>query len=183
MFEQAPLGGGVGRFATVIIQMVAREIGKDRRIKMHCRHARLIQGVGGHLHGHGTRALVPQPGQPSLHGHRVQGGMGGRDEGIRIAVAQGAQQGGNARWMPQGLGQQVGATRLAVGAGDTDHPQVCRRLPEETPGQRAGMCPQVRHRHHRDGQFRQGLGPSRRIEGHGPGTVRGRVRGMVQAVA
>ena len=144
--EQPFLGGAVGSHRTVIVQMVAGQIGEYGGAERHAIDTELVQPVAGHFHGDHMRALAAEIRQCALHRHRVRRGVGSVGQGAEKAVADRTDQ---CRLLPQqgeGLRQPGGDRGLAVGAGDTDHRQRLAGLAQQKGRHHAGAGTQVRHR-------------------------------------
>jgi hypothetical protein len=64
--EQPRLGPPVAGHVAVIVEMIAGQIGKDRRIDIHAVQTPLIEGVRGRLHADEGHGLCGPVGQRSL---------------------------------------------------------------------------------------------------------------------
>ena len=135
--EQAPLGGEVVLHRRVEVEVVLGEVGEDRDGEVDRVGAAQLERVGGDLHG---AALIPGVDHLPERGLKVDGLRGGAldlplhpsDDRLH-----GAEQGAPVARGLQQRPHEEGRGRLAVGAGDPDHPQHGRRIAREA-GRRAG---------------------------------------------
>ena len=136
--EQLRLRGAIRAHRAVVVEMVARQIGEQRHREIDAVDAALIDAVRRDFHHDriGARALVQRE-------HLVQRRGVGRgirrrpDRRTEQAVAERAQHRGAASGRMQSGGDPVRGRRLAVGAGDADHPQILRRMSVDEIGDHA----------------------------------------------
>ena len=126
--EQARLGMGIVFHVAVIIEMIARQIGQHCDIERRAVDAPLREAVRGHFHCARDGTLLPVMRKTLLQLDGIGSGIERRRERAGKAVADGADDGGFAAQLRQGLRNPVRDRGLAVGAGDADHVQRARRL-------------------------------------------------------
>ena len=126
--EQPRLGVGIVVHVTVVIEMIARQVGQHRDVERRAVDAPLREAVRRHLHRARDCALLPVLRETLLQFDGVGRGVECRGERTREAVADGADDGGLAAQLRQSLRDPVRHRGLAVGAGDADHVQRARRL-------------------------------------------------------
>ena len=107
--------------------MVARKIGEEGDIEIDAAHAALIQTMRGHFHRHGPGTRRLELLQQLVQRGSIRRGVCCRRDPADQAVAQRAQDARTAAAGVERVGDPVRARRLAVGAGDADHPQASRR--------------------------------------------------------
>jgi hypothetical protein len=127
--EQLRFRGAIGRHRGVIVEMIARQIREQGDVERDTVDPALVDAVRGHLHHCGLRARRAVIGEHLLQQRGIGRRVRRRLERTDQSVAQRAQH----RSAPSG-GIEPGrnpvrARRLAVGAGDADHPQVARWMP------------------------------------------------------
>ena len=122
------LGGGIGFHRTVIVEVVAGQIGEHRDIETERRHAALVEAVGRHFHRYRAGAGLLQRGQRGLHRKRVRRGVPAALQGAVETGAEGADDAAALAEQIQYLGHQLADAGLAVGAGDADQVQPAARL-------------------------------------------------------
>ena len=132
--EQFGLGGAVGFHRTVIVEVIARQVGEHCHVEVQCGYAALLQAVGGNFHGHGASTGLLEVGKDGLHRYRIRRGVAAAFQSLMEAGTQGADDTATLAKQVQGLGQQLADAGLAVGAGDANQTQSAARLTVETPG-------------------------------------------------
>ena len=145
--EQLGLGGAVGFHRTVVVQVIARQVGEHRHIEVQRRDAALIQTVRGNLHGHGARAGLLEVGQGRLHGDRIGRGVAAALQGIVEAGAEGTDDAAALAQQVEGLRHQLADAGLAIGAGDADQAHTAARLAVKTSGNGRQLARQSLDRH------------------------------------
>ena len=156
--EQLDLGGLVGGHVAVVIEMVARQIGKHGDVEMHAGRAFLVQADRRHFDGDGLRAGVAHGGQFARQQHGVRRGIAGDvecDLAARLAQAhaQGPDDGRRFTEARQRLRQPQRARGLAIRArhAGAEHGAVGHAV--ERMGDGTGQAFQVA-----DGQLRHAPG-------------------------
>ncbi|CFU52137.1 Uncharacterised protein [Bordetella pertussis] len=145
--EQRRLGLLVALHGAVVIEMIARQVGKTRHRDADMVQPALLDADGRGLQGHRARARGTHPGQRAVHGQHIRRGQAAAQ---RLAVGQQRAQGADAAarlaHAREHLRQPLGARGLAVGAGYRHHAQVLRRTAIPFIGQRAKQGAQLRDR-------------------------------------
>ena len=161
--QQPRLGGAVGLHRAVIVQMVARQVGENRRVEAHAVDAPLVEGVRGDFHAHALGAQRAQLRQLTLQRDGIGGRVQRRGDLRRAAKAEGADIGCGTPALLERLRQQPRAGGLAVGAGDPGDGELLRGRIEEAVGDDADALAEPGHR--------RGEGAGRQLRG-----LRGAVR-------
>ncbi len=125
----------------MIVEVVAREVGECRRVEAHSRDALLIERMRGHLHAERLRAGITRLGKTTCAYLLAQA--------ADLLGRRGAYLGTLGSGRPQigGLGQQIGAGRLAVRSGERRDAKVRGRRAEEAVRERAGLASESFNRH------------------------------------
>ena len=186
--EQPRLGVGIAFHVAVVIEMIARQIGQHRHIENGAIDAPLRQAMRRYLHCTCRRTLLPIERKTLLQFDGVGRGIErGRECAGLVpewgeAIAHGADDGGFAPQLRQGLGNPVRHGSLAVGAGDADHVQRTRGFTVHVRGDFTDAGLQARH---------PGVGDGERgiplivigLPQHAVGTLRYRLCDEVAAIA
>ena len=126
--EQTRFGGFVARHIAVVVQMVARQIGKQRNFIRNAIHTPLFQSVRGHFHRHGFSALCAHVGEVAVYFNRRRRGEAGFLHRIRETNTQRAHNAARQMVFGQNLSEPLRAGGFAIGAGDCDHAHGVRWL-------------------------------------------------------
>ena len=138
--EEPLLGRRVGFHASVVIEVVTREVGEDGDIDTRAVQAPLLDADRTRLEGTGRCTLIGEAGEQTHQGGR----LGGREPGLdETAGEAGAQRADHRTARRQGLGEELGHRRLAVGSGHRDQRQALARRAADGMGQRAGQRAQA----------------------------------------
>src|SRR5690606_4173500 len=135
--EQPGLDGAVRLERTVIIEMVAREIGEHCCLEAHAGDAMLIDRVRGDFHREERDIAFAQLGEPTMHGDGVRRGVGGRLERADAAETERTGVRGGGAQLLERSGDEMRRGRLAIGAGYAQHAHAARGFLEEAGGDRA----------------------------------------------
>ena len=127
--EELRLGGAVRGHRLVIVEMIAREVGEQRDVERRAVDAALVEAVRRHLHRHRARARGVELREQLVQHRDVGRRVRRRRERADEAVAERAEHRGAAAARIERLRDPLRARRLAVGAGDADHPQLRDGLP------------------------------------------------------
>ena len=143
--EQPGLGRAVGGHVTVVIEVVAREVGERGDVEMHAIGPTLIERMRADFHRDALRACIDHAGQQCVQMQHERRRETGR---LQVAMQPGAQRaaaaGADAQQLPC-LHQQLHGGGLAIGAGDADNGNARGHAVMERIGQRAKPRAQVRH--------------------------------------
>jgi hypothetical protein len=188
--EQLQLGRFISCHAAVVVQVVARQVGKQRRVEMHAVRAAQVQCNRRDFDGQRLRARVAALRQLLRQQHGVRRGVAGRVEcrfapRIELAHAQGADNKGLAAQAAHGLAEPHGARCLAVGARHAHRVHGGIGLAVERVGDRAGLAFQVLHFQVRHLPWRVPLRVPLRAFGfqqYGGGALRNRGGNVVAAI-
>jgi hypothetical protein len=126
--EQASLGLKIPLHITVVVEMIASEVGENADVKVHTIHSRLIERMRGGFKRHSPRSGRAEIAQPllQLHGPR-RGELRGPDSVSKVMVDC-----SNDTGWPPGPAEKVldhhGGRRLAVGPRHTDDKKLSTRM-------------------------------------------------------
>ena len=126
--KQTRLGRSITGLITVIIEMIATQIGQYRNVEIATVDTILFERVRRHLHDHILATLLAKLMQAGLQSNDIRGGQTVRRQLVADAVAQSADAGAGFADARQGLGQQMGDAGLAIGASDANDGHRLRRI-------------------------------------------------------
>ena len=127
--EQPPFRRGIPFHGDVVVEMVPRQVGENRNVELHRRHAILLQRVRTDFHRHRGVPFATQCSEPALHGYRILGGQPGAGQARDVAPPDRAHIG-----RIQQRGALISDRCLAVRARDADAGQGGARIAEVTRG-------------------------------------------------
>ena len=121
---------------TVVIEVIAAQVGEDRGGKLQRGYAMLHQPVGRDFHRGERRPLPCQAREYVLNINGRTGGVFRWDNFLQQAIAYGSHYRAGFPQQLRPLRQQLCRGGLAVSPGDAHQAQLFRRLMVKTPGQR-----------------------------------------------
>ena len=117
------------------VEVVAGEVGEDRRVETASHDPIECEGVGGHLHRHVGCAELQHVGEEGLEHGRLGCGERGGTRRVAAAVGNRADHAGLPARRPPDRFEEVGRGRLSVGAGHADQLQRAARITSEARGE------------------------------------------------
>ena len=122
--EQPPLGGGIALHVAVEIQVVLRQVRKDRRMEVHAEHSADLETVRRNFHGCVRAANIAQLGQKADDVQRFGRRVDRRRRALSNAVLDRPQPRRDSSRRAQERVDQIYGRGLAVGAGDARQLQL-----------------------------------------------------------